>query len=687
MAIGSCAKEGKDQLFAMMRALAIMHQQGVNVDFARLYFERGVVYSKTDLPTYAWQKKWVYPSVRPSRNGHGNVATLPAPINLNDQRTIDDALYKLLDDHRIQGRRVLPGAALVAFLALSPHNPGMALKSLQFHKPTVVEQAGDAVLMLFAVDGAVSVTTRQSDDTICSGFAGETSANAYDGHNAQLATTDPTRTLSKKQTYSNFRDVQFGDLFSSIQQTRIWDDRAEARIAISPLGDATSDLIRQLDACFHFFGALSTEFPPGIDGSEGAFLPSSVEGFKMKRRSLPAEFVCRYRLPISTERKYKVMSTSFEVLSMEGDILVTCQSYKVAWIPSNAIHPPSRNRSMGSLMLSWQYKFESDSLASSLTGTDRKAKRPPFDVLIWRPHTSPGGSRTSTAGLMSSWLPMVISPITGSQGWQILVGQAHGMHATPCTEEDLISKYASNRPLIILDMTSLREPKTYGDLVNTWVSVLQLLKLVSKGHIEARGLVVISSECAHIKEQTPRPSDPSSTAPHSLSDDNGLPLGGSAIQGMLRVLRGELGLDPRAAWGIDIPANLDTAVIEELDCHIQDEIIARMDKNLGIRDSLVVYRRHPENGSWTRQHPVLSPVYPALSDQRTLGAGCTIVTGSGSIALALTREIVKETADAPSGVVVLGRRAENDQVVSTNRAFSYRTHAYCYADPTNAAQY
>ncbi|EIN06933.1 polyketide synthetase [Punctularia strigosozonata HHB-11173 SS5] len=667
MVIGSCAKEGKDQTFAMLRALAVLHQQGVDVDFARLYSERGVAYLKTELPTYSWQKKWFYPSVRPSRNGHGQFTTLPVPTSLSDDRTIDAGLYELLDDHRIQGRRVLPGAALVALLALSPHNPAMALKSLQFHKPMIVEQVGDAVLMLFATNGSVSVTTRQSDDVICSGFAGEISESPYNRRNGQPATTSPARILNKKQIYSNFRETQFGNLFSSIQDGRIWSDRAEAHVTIHPSGDATSDLIRQLDACFHFFGALTTEFPPGVDGNEGAFLPSSVEGFKMNGRSLPAEFICRYRLPISTERKYKVMSTSFEVLSMEGEVLVSCQSYKVAWIPSSAIHPPLGNGSMQPRMFNWRYRFDTDSLASSSTDINHHARSPSFDVLIYRPTTSPGECRPSTTGLMSTWMPVVISPITdrpwGSQGWRILEEQAHEMHAMPCTEENLISKFASKQPLVVLDMTSLCEPSKYGVLVTTWVSVLQLLKLVSKGLIQIRGVVVISSECAYTEEQTPRPDSLPSQAPHILSDDNDIPLGGSAVQGMVRVLRRELGLDARVAWGIDIPANLDAAVIKELDYHIRNEVSARLNTTSGIRDSLVVYRRSAENNSWTRRRPVLSPIWPVPSEQRKLGTGGTIITGSGSIGLALATEIVKETVDAPSGIFVLGRRAESDRVI------------------------
>jgi len=133
-------KRGKDQIVAMLAALSGLFEKGFNLDFDALHNQMSYKLTMIVIPTYPFQRVHNYPAFVANRHhllGFGPAAeanrtpALPFVIN--------QALYDLLDLHRIEGRRVLPGAAMVNFFARAAGSKSLKGFRFRFHVPLVLE--------------------------------------------------------------------------------------------------------------------------------------------------------------------------------------------------------------------------------------------------------------------------------------------------------------------------------------------------------------------------------------------------------------------------------------------------------------------------------------------------------------------------------------------------------------------
>ncbi len=80
-----------------------------------------------------------------------------------------------------------------------------------------------------------------------------------------------------------------------------------------------------------------------MDDTNGAYLPTSLEDFRLHSNDLPYNFLCRYYLPLEIGRGGRFLSASFEVFSITGELLVSCKRYSVACVPSGIVHKEKVN--------------------------------------------------------------------------------------------------------------------------------------------------------------------------------------------------------------------------------------------------------------------------------------------------------------------------------------------------------
>ncbi|KAK7033257.1 6-deoxyerythronolide-B synthase EryA1, modules 1 and 2 [Favolaschia claudopus] len=313
--LSSATKQGKDQELAFLTAIAALTEYGINPDFTHIF---DPTTPKINIPTYPFQRQRHYPNFIPSRSNFGSSS--PVPSNAPSSLVVDDQLYKTLNDHRINGDVVLPGAAMIDWFAKPVLNRTLTIR---FHQPWVLRAPGQ-VGATELTESTFSMSDRDSGEKLCSGIFVPT------------RTAVPSITISKRgpastvftgdEVYHPFRSVQFGPLFRTITSIHLWDDHADGLVSVPPSSNPNHDRIRALDACLHMVGACRIS----SNLVSGAFLPMALEGFTLHADHFPSSFICRYRFPLVMERNNLVASTAFEVISHTGDLIASCTKYSVA---------------------------------------------------------------------------------------------------------------------------------------------------------------------------------------------------------------------------------------------------------------------------------------------------------------------------------------------------------------------
>ncbi|KAJ7644124.1 hypothetical protein FB45DRAFT_824078 [Roridomyces roridus] len=320
--LSSCANKDKDQVFAFLTALGSLIENGAHPQLLRLF---GAHMPKINLPTYPFQRQRHWPDFVPSRSH----PTIFAPsTGVSSKFVVNEPLLKVLDDHRIQGEIVLPGAAMVNVFARANHPI-----DIHFHRPLVLHGAGDYRMESTTEGGSFSMSDEAGK--LCSGTSLVPTARTPD-----LIVPNglpETVVTGVDAVYLSFTNIQFGPSFQNIASLKMWEDVAEGAIKITRTSNTDHDNIRALDAAIHQFGTIKF----GADLGHGAFLPMSLEGYTVYSDDpFPSSFLCRYRLPITVERNGRVAFTSFQVISLAGQILASCDKYSVAWVDMGVPESP-----------------------------------------------------------------------------------------------------------------------------------------------------------------------------------------------------------------------------------------------------------------------------------------------------------------------------------------------------------
>lgn len=617
--IAFTGKRGKDQHLAMLSALAALFENGFSIDFVSLHAQMQYKIPTTDIPTYPFQRKHNYPAFIPNRNNTLGIGSLQIPAI--PQFTIDQALCDFLDFHRIEGRPVLPGAAMVDYFARSAESK--LLKSFQFHVPLVLENPETQVVAEIDDKGFCKLVLRTDEKIkICSGFIGEKSTTY--SPRAKLLEVDFLRTMSKAEIYACFRNVQFGDIFQTIQCIAFWDTHADGDVIVGRTDDSSHDRIRKLDACLHMFAAVSSQFASPMDETNGAYLPTSLEDFRLHKNDLPDNFVCRYYLPLEIGRGGRSLSASFEAFNTLGELLVSCKRYTLAWVPHTVVHKEQKVKTSRDNEIWFRNGWTVKPLAT------QKFSAKAFDELLYISNGSSSRMIQALSSTVNEIIPVQFSVLSETPVQNPVIPNLKA-HSTTMRGQDV---------LVVVDLTEVNHFPGSVEFESAQFQVLESIKHLLECKLHISSFLALTSWCSPVdlrKEGLCLFSNPNASA---------RALVGAIIHGMVRVIRRENNLD---AWCLDLPSP-DTLRKDHLIDIIGDEIHSR--KSLLDFDSMVCYREDAQQQSLARLVPILEPFHHVPSRSPS---GTIIIVGLGSIGAKLAVALVKAGVDH---IVFFGRRSE-----------------------------
>ncbi|PPQ97453.1 hypothetical protein CVT26_002801 [Gymnopilus dilepis] len=627
--ISTSTKQSQSQNLAFLRGIALLFEQGVTPNFEKLLQGSRSRGRKISVPTYPFQKQRHYPECIPSRSHVPKGSTVDRVLEF----PIDQGLFDLLADHLIQGHRVVPAAYLIDFFANKA--PSGALQSISFHLPLVLESYDLTVNA--EINGNSRFLLYNSDSSgqhVCSGILGSRVPPVLKN---RVRDHPPQQIKDTADVYASFKNVQFGPSFRNVQEIRTWSTHADALIAVHSAAHRAPSLdrIRKLDACLHSLGAIITREVPQVRELDGAFLPSSLEGFSLYSDDLPESFVCRYYLPVDVARNYHVISAAFDVFSEAGELLVSCKKYSVAWIPTGVtIQKSERNSGSTSEAQSvgwWRQIWVNKGTATEGTGFSKYDQ-----LLVICP--------TERNSRIASFLPALS---TQFQSLHLSASLANGISkevSLPDPLEDVIQKFKDSPAVIMLDLTSIDALPMTEAFTSCYRLVLRLMQLLSSHKIDIRDLVVIST--TSVAADVPAgQSAPEVEAPSVAA----------LVQGMMRVFRRETGSDDQI-WALDLP-RLDTISGDALRHLLLSELEGRQRGKH--TDRAVAYRRRDGQEKVERLVPIFESV-KADEEVGTAYHGVAVITGLGSIGASLAQPMIMKGS---SKVVYIGRRPVDDTEV------------------------
>ncbi|KAF9524194.1 hypothetical protein CPB83DRAFT_898058 [Crepidotus variabilis] len=648
LAVSCTTKPSGDQVIAVLQAVGQLFESGSDINFTQL-FPSGL--RKILLPTYPYQRRRFYPTVIPTRNTPPTTqpSLIDAPVSFKTSIVfcVDAQMFDLLDHHRIESRRVVPAVALAEFfIQLSPYK---SLQSITFHAPLVLDNPDQKVQGTVTANGTFSL------------FGGEDSPNPVKVASGMLTSTSPPEiprikamstlpslVLDHQEVYKDVRHVVFGALFRNIQELRFYDGYVEASISVNSTSHTMLDRIQKLDPCLHMLGAINRRWGETLTVGKiaGGYLPTSLEDLTFYTQDLPDSFICRYRLPLSASRDYAVMHTSFEIVSLGGDLLVSCGKYSVAWIPtglalqkdgSPSSYFPTTTHSPANetwLHQSWFVEQVPGKSGHAITKIDHLY------------FITPEGNNAKVYSVFAAL----------ARRSTILHLPAKGPAETVFSQ-DLAPHFNSGEATIVLNLTSLNQLPSDSNFAFIHQHVLALLQVLARCRAIIKNFLVISAQ------SIPALSEPNwSTA--SLRG----PGVAAVIQGMLRVFRRETGLDD-AVWSLDLPTmtSLDDT---DLNRFITGEMLSKI-QGLSKHRS-VAYRKDDILGI-VRLVPRFR--YAIQTPSSTTLGGVCLVVGMGDIGITLAPALL---LDGCSTVLYIGRRSKDDiTVVNTLNSLQENIRGRC----------
>lgn len=615
-------KRGKDQIVAMLTALSGLFEKGFNIDFDSLHSQMPYKLTMTDIPTYPFQRVHNYPAFIANRHHLPGFGTAIQPPKISTpQLIIDQALYDFLDLHRIEGRRVLPGAAMVDLFARATEKK--SLKSFRFHVPLVLETPEIEVRAEIDEKGVCQLLLQDDSKTrICSGDVGEKTSMFTPRQQKLLCS--PIQVMSKAEIYGCFKNVQFGDLFRTVHEVKFWETHADGDVKIERTTNLPHDRIRKIDACLHMFGALSSRLAPPMDDDKGSYVPTSLEDFTLHTDDIPYNFTCRYYLPLEIGRGARTLSASFEVFADTGELLLSCKKYSVAWVPRGVVHKQQEVVPLIETKSWYRTVWVPQSLSSSEVAV------PTFEDILYLGSSTNSRIVPTLSRSAKNMVSLCLSDISDQRKLT-----------------SVLSNMQDRNALLVVDLSEANHSPDSDEFKATSVRILSFLKALLENKFRASCFLTITSLSAPVELYK------EALIISSGSKASARLLVGSIVHGMLRMFRREIECHT-AAWCVDLP-DLDTLGQDRIGEIILNEIQARQ-KGL-CSDALVSYREDASRGMICRLVPVLHPIELVPTNPP---CGTTVILGLSSLGVKLATALVEAGVRQ---IVFLGRRPEGSSEV------------------------
>jgi acyl transferase domain-containing protein/acyl carrier protein len=297
-------RRGMGERRALLDALGVLHVQGRDVDWTRLFPTGGRL---VPLPAYPWQREryWISDAgPRRTRGGHPLLGEAFSPADRPDahyweQRLAADA-PAYLGHHRVEGQVVLPAAAYVeiAVAAAAAVHGGsdIVVEDVAFERMLVLPSDGEThvqVALVEAEDGRARITVSSRVDE-ASGWRRHASATARVGLEPAPRPESPDRIRERCPVMvepdehlacMTARRIDYGAAFQGVTGIAVGPDEALARVRLpDAAGDAGGHLVHPalLDACLQ----VSTVF---VDAAADAtVVPVAIDRVRLHVRP-PAE--------------------------------------------------------------------------------------------------------------------------------------------------------------------------------------------------------------------------------------------------------------------------------------------------------------------------------------------------------------------------------------------------------------
>ncbi|HET6546723.1 MAG TPA: SDR family NAD(P)-dependent oxidoreductase [Rhodanobacteraceae bacterium] len=383
-------RRGEDERTSLLRALASLHVNGVDVRFQSLYRrEAGVA-----LPLYRWQRErhWFEPAAAGVGADSIPVANDPHPLLRRRVETahptwearLDEPHLDYLDDHLIDGTAVFPGAgyvemALAAARRLEPDGE-IALRDVEFLRPLVLaDRKGLRIQIAIDPDDA-RFDIHAGAATEAAGWAryarGRISRGA--GSRAPACDAEAIRTrldaaCGPDDFYAGLhqRGLHYGERFRGIRALHV--GARDALAVIGPVATLRAETHgvhpALLDACFQLLAAVA-----GAGAhDERLFLPTGIDEIRLYRSAGPT-FLARCRLESASESG---VTGSIELLDLSGTPILSVRGLHARFVDS----PYARTDAIDECL--YEYRWEPQPIDAAARCLPRRSVLP-ADLSSWR---------------------------------------------------------------------------------------------------------------------------------------------------------------------------------------------------------------------------------------------------------------------------------------------------------------
>ncbi|KAH7091717.1 hypothetical protein BKA62DRAFT_626249 [Auriculariales sp. MPI-PUGE-AT-0066] len=607
-ALCTTTKKTGNQLTVFFEFIAQAFQLGLTLQFDQLLESLSQPPEKVVLPTYPYQRRRFWPAVRVRRGGLEAVPEVE--VASPSIFRVSQDLLDLLADHAVGSTKILPAAAMLNFIFSTRQQ--RQFTQVNFHRPLQVTSTSSQMEFTDDGSGSFQFVDSQSRDTVCSGSLKSVGARST---RSQSTLAAPFQTLSRQEAYQNIRGFTFGKRFQNIQNISLYDAYAETTISVPEAEQMPLRQILLLDAVLHGFGALSNGIAPNGDG---VVAPVSLHGVILHRQSLSSKARVRYYFPLELSQDGRRASSSLDVFSPDGTLILSCDKYTVACVPRIIFTGETHNISLPStvrLATRWTKRPLVPPLAPTMVIAS------PFVVVIGSPNS------LFFEACKAAWPNSAIEAVE----WSLFAQRNKISHS---------HSHLANQPLIVVI--------DFSQASQDWELVTNLLQSLISDRLDIQHILAFTTEDVY------------------GHGDRG---GSVAIaEGMFRVFLSEAGMRSRGRI-IRFPSgSLSSAAFAT--------IIKSEEAAAGMPSPTVVSWRADEANELVRFIPMLEPI-PQVVESPTLSGVC-VIAGMGSIGRAIAVSLLKDTD--VTKVIFLGRKQADDPSILSTISSIGEAAAYVTAD-------
>lgn len=366
-------RRGRDEWPQILDTLAALYVAGATVDWAS--FDAPYIRHKLALPTYPFQRSRYWfdqisqaqvrrPGPTAAVNGlHpllGRPSRSPLIKQILFETTISAAQPAYLNDHRIYGTAIFPGAGYFEMALAAAATLGDAprtIQSLTIQEPMQFAEQDPRTLQLIlhpAVQGAASIQIVSFDGATTEPTTWQTHATGTIQAGTADATPAPVDLAALTDTYLDEFDltdyyaqieelgVEYGPAFRGLVQVR---RRMSAALGQITLPQAAQDskhyLVHPvlLDACFQLIGAA---LPPEIANDVNTmYAPIEIEGMRVYRPA-PDTVWCEVHIDTENAAGAETIIGQLRLIDPAGDVIADLERLVLKRAPRMAWKRPNQ---------------------------------------------------------------------------------------------------------------------------------------------------------------------------------------------------------------------------------------------------------------------------------------------------------------------------------------------------------